>query len=194
MSLCTGFRWSAGWAVCHGCVVDVMGGGPVWISGWGNVQDHSGFCRAPTVCKSGVIRWEAKINVNYYYHRTLTRRVNLSLSSGGLPRLAGYSQSRSSPSKLRDLRKFTEWSAKSWRLSAVDTILVKGAEPRFQPPTASSVFRLGLIFFRALNHFLLSNNKIQTCKRFKRTLIYYDTNTPDANFGVIPFVKLQNDT
>ena len=28
-----------------------MGGGPVW-SGWGNVQGHFGFCRAPTVYNS----------------------------------------------------------------------------------------------------------------------------------------------
>ena len=54
-SLCTGFWWSAGWAVCHGRVVAVMGGGPVWLSGWGNVQGHSGFCRASTVYKSGVV-------------------------------------------------------------------------------------------------------------------------------------------
>ena len=34
--------------------------------------------------------------------------------------------------------------------------------------------------------------KIQTHQRFKRTLIYYDT---ELNLGgVIPFVKLQNDT
>ena len=38
-------------------------------------------------------------------------------------------------------------------------------------------------------------NTIQTYKRFKRTLIYYDTDTQSADFsGVIPFVKLQNDT
>ena len=28
-----------------------MGGGPVWLSGWGNVQGHFGFCRASTVYK-----------------------------------------------------------------------------------------------------------------------------------------------
>ena len=37
------------------CIVDVMGEGPVWLSGWGNVQGHTGFCRASTVYKSGVV-------------------------------------------------------------------------------------------------------------------------------------------
>ena len=41
-SLYTGFWWSAGWAVCHGCIVDVMEGGPVWLSGWGNVYNSIG--------------------------------------------------------------------------------------------------------------------------------------------------------
>ena len=36
-------------------LVDVMGGGPVWLSGWSNVQGHFGFCRASTVYKSGVV-------------------------------------------------------------------------------------------------------------------------------------------
>ena len=35
--------------------------------------------------------------------------------------------------------------------SAVATISVKGADARFQPPTANRIFRLGLIFFRSLN-------------------------------------------
>ena len=39
-----------------------------------------------------------------------------------------------------DLMKVTEWSAKSWQLSAVATILVKGADARFQPLTANRVF------------------------------------------------------
>ena len=34
-----------------------------------------------------------------------------------------------------DLTNATEWSAKSWQLSAVATILVKGADARFQPLT-----------------------------------------------------------
>ena len=32
-----------------------MGGGTVWLSGWGNVQGHFGFCTASTVYKSGVV-------------------------------------------------------------------------------------------------------------------------------------------
>ena len=36
--------------------------------------------------------------------------------------------------------------------------------------------------------------KIQTHKKFKRTLIYYDTDTNLQMFGVMPFIKLQNDT
>ena len=35
---------------------------------------------------------------------------------------------------------------------------------------------------------------IQTHKKFRRTLIYYDTATQSANFGQIPFVKPQNNT
>ena len=84
---------------------------------------------------------------------TLTRAVNFCLSSGGLPRLAGYSQSRSRPSKPWSVRKVIEWSTKSWRIVLVATILEKSADPMFQPPTASRVFSCG---FRALRLFTLS--------------------------------------
>jgi hypothetical protein len=38
---------------------------------------------------------------------------------------------------------------------------VNGAEPKFQPPTAKLVFKLGLAFFKLLNFSYL--NVIQAC-------------------------------
>ena len=65
----------------------------------------------------------------FFYIPTRTNLVNLCLSSGGLPLLAGYSQSRSSPSKplfLRNVRLLVaNWSI----LDCVDTMAVNGPLP-----------------------------------------------------------------
>jgi hypothetical protein len=49
----------------------------------------------------------------------------------------------------------------SQNLAAVATMRVNGAEPKFQPPTAKLVFKLGLAFFKLLNFSYL--NVIQAC-------------------------------
>lgn len=54
---------------------------------------------------------------------TRQRRVNRCLSSGGLPRDPGYSQSRSSPSKPWVLRNLIEDWMNFWRLAGVDTVM-----------------------------------------------------------------------
>ena len=83
--------------------------------------------------------------------RTLQRVANLALSSAGLPRLAGYSKSRSRPSKFRVLRKsmlvLTNFSI--FLLAA--SIAVIEAVPKFHPPTATRVFTKGCSTFTALN-------------------------------------------
>lgn len=55
---------------------------------------------------------------------TLHNAVNLCLSSSGLPLAAGYSQSRSSPSKLCFLRNLIEDCTNAFLLACVDTIFV----------------------------------------------------------------------
>lgn len=82
---------------------------------------------------------------------TFTSNVNFLLSSAGLPLFAGYSQSRSRPSKLLSRRKLAANKAKSFLLTSVSTITVNGSEPMFQPPIASKVFKSGSLFFRSLN-------------------------------------------
>lgn len=55
---------------------------------------------------------------------TLHNTVNLCLSSTGLPLAAGYSQSRSSPSKLYFLSSLMEDWTNAFLLACVDTIVV----------------------------------------------------------------------
>lgn len=81
---------------------------------------------------------------------TLTSWVKWVLSSGGLPLLAGYSQSMSRPSKPCFCRNWTDVVAKSLRPASVATIRVKGADPIFHPPTANNVFREGFRCLRLL--------------------------------------------
>ena len=86
---------------------------------------------------------------------TLHRYVNLCLSTEGLPLLAGYSKSRSRPSKPRALRKWIDVSMKSLRLAAEASMADILTTPKFQPPTASMVFKLGLLSFSAWNSTIL---------------------------------------
>ena len=52
-----------------------------------------------------------------------------------------------------------------------------------------------LLFMQRFNPLCNLCNKIQTHNRFKRTLIYYMTQTHNLKiFRVIPFIKLENDT
>lgn len=83
--------------------------------------------------------------------RTITSLVNLSLSSLGLPLLAGYSQSKSRPSKFLSLKNFMVDLVNSALLSGVFTICVKGLDPMFHPPTANRVFAVGFFSFMSLN-------------------------------------------
>ena len=66
--------------------------------------------------------------------------MNLHLSSLGLPRLPGYSKSRSSPSNPCCRRNFIAWPTNSCRFWGVDSMAVILAVPKFQPPTPSRVF------------------------------------------------------
>ena len=85
------------------------------------------------------------------YKRTITSLVNLSLSSGGLPLFAGYSQSKSRPSKFLSLRNWMVDLTNSALVSWVFTIWVKGLEPMFHPPTAKRVFTAGFLTLMSLN-------------------------------------------
>ena len=80
---------------------------------------------------------------------TLIKSVKRALSPAGLPLLAGYSQSTSSPSNPFLRRKgTTDWM--NWaRDCCVATIRVKGPEAMFHPPKASSVFMAGFFCFNA---------------------------------------------
>ena len=80
---------------------------------------------------------------------TLIKSVKRALSPAGLPLLAGYSQSTSSPSNPFFRRKgITDWI--NWaRDCCVATICVKGPEAMFHPPKASSVFMAGFFCFNA---------------------------------------------
>ena len=82
---------------------------------------------------------------------TFKRRIKFLLSSGLPPRLAGYSQSRSNPSKPCNRQKaITDWM--NWlRCPAVFTMREKAALPAFQPPIAMSVLRFLDLDFSALN-------------------------------------------
>ena len=65
------------------------------------------------------------------------------LSTGGDPRLAGYSQSRSKPSKPWVRRYEIEFWINSSRELALETIALNVAEPWVQPPTAKVTLRDG---------------------------------------------------
>lgn len=94
----------------------------------------------------------------YMYKRTITSLVNLSLSSGGLPLFAGYSQSKSRPSKFLSLRNWMVDLTNSALVSWVFTIWVKGLEPMFHPPTAKRVFTAGFLTLMSLNRAYLPKN------------------------------------
>jgi len=83
--------------------------------------------------------------------RTLRSSINRPLSEAGLPLLAGYSQSRSRPSKPCFLKKSTVVVANSRRLASDATIRVNGGDPMFQPPTAISCLTEGFCCFMAVN-------------------------------------------
>ena len=109
-----------------------------------SVTAQPGLCRTRSdIPKTGFLT----TRLNY----TFSSLVNLSLSPGGLPLFAGYSQSMSTPSKFLFLRNFTVLVANSRRLVGVATILVKGSDPMFQPPTAINVFMAGFFAFMSLN-------------------------------------------
>ena len=78
---------------------------------------------------------------------TRTSSVNRCLSLAGLPRLPGYWKCRTSPSKLRWRRNTAVVLMKCARLARVDNISVINLVPNFHPPTASSTFRDGFLFF-----------------------------------------------
>ena len=85
---------------------------------------------------------------------TWQSHVKRCLSSGGLPRLPGYSKSKSRPSKPRSRRKSMEVSMNSFRLALVANMAVIGRVPKFHPPTASITFSSGFTFlmFTALSY------------------------------------------
>lgn len=60
----------------------------------------------------------------WFLYLTLHNSVNLCLSSGGLPLAPGYSQSKSSPSKLYVLSSLIEDWMNAFLLACVDTIVV----------------------------------------------------------------------
>lgn len=73
------------------------------------------------------------------------------MSSGTPPLLAGYSQSRSRPSKFHCRRNVTASRAKCVLRGSLATILEKTSLPAFQPPIAIRVFNAGFSTFRLLN-------------------------------------------
>ena len=82
---------------------------------------------------------------------TLTNFAKFSLSSGLPPRLVGYSQSKSSPSKPCFRKKSITELTKSSLLSVDATIGENAWLPAFQPPTAKRVLISLFLFFRLLN-------------------------------------------
>lgn len=118
------------------------------------------------------------------YKRTITSLVNLSLSSGGLPLFAGYSQSKSRPSKFLSLRNWMVDLTNSALVSWVFTIWVKGLEPMFHPPTAKRVFTAGFLTLMSLNRAYLPKNIRQqwnnclfgsSCRLYKDNFNNYET-------------------
>lgn len=93
---------------------------------------------------------------NYKSMHTFRSCVKWSLSAGGLPLLAGYSQSMSKPSKPCFLRYWTEEVANSLLPASVATICVNGALPMFHPPTARRVFNEGFCCLSLLKRSYLS--------------------------------------
>ena len=74
--------------------------------------------------------------------------MNSCLSLAGLPRLPGYSKSRSRPSKSRVRRNSMLDVTKMFRVAFVANMAVILVVPKFQPPTARRTFSFGLEFFR----------------------------------------------
>ena len=100
-------------------------------------------CRGYTLqCRSAVL--------------TTTSCAKRFLSSGGLPRSAGYSKSRSRPSNWRSRRNSILVRTNSDLLDALRNIDVILATPKFHPPTASSVFTAGWRSLTSLNVAYLS--------------------------------------
>lgn len=90
---------------------------------------------------------------------TSTSNANSCLSEGGLLPLPGYTKSRSSPSKLLVRRNLIEEFTNCWRLEAVESMAVIVAVPIDEPPTASRVFKRGLLAFRLLTRWYLKKRQ-----------------------------------
>ena len=86
--------------------------------------------------------------------------VYLYLSSGGLPRLPGYSKSMSSPSKFLVLRKVIDVWTNSARLADVASMGVTLSIPKFQPPTASVKTKSGFCCLRLMKRSYLVSQHI----------------------------------
>jgi hypothetical protein len=84
----------------------------------------------------------------------------------------------SKPSKPCFFRNWTVVVANSLLLASVATILVKGADPMFHPPTAKRVFRAGFCCFRPLNLAYLKDNyvdeEIYTRRKTGKLDIHYE--------------------
>ena len=109
-----------------------------------------------------------------YSQPTLHSSVNRCLSSGGLPLLAGYSQSRSRPSKLILLRNVITFCANSSISTALSTSSVNGPEPCVQPPIANNIFNFGLTFFKfaVSSYFPIVKNQTYITLYFQRIITY----------------------
>ena len=83
--------------------------------------------------------------------------VNRYLSSAGLPRLPGYSKSRSRPSNPRVRINSIDVSINSFRLVCVANMAVMGLVPKFQPPTAIITFKSGLAIFMSITRWYLEH-------------------------------------
>lgn len=83
------------------------------------------------------------------------RKMNINnfcstLSCGGDPLLAGYSQSKSRPSNPCCLKNEIEFRTNSPRLFLLATIELKVATPWFHPPTANVTLRSGFSCFKLI--------------------------------------------
>lgn len=77
--------------------------------------------------------------------------ARLTLSWGGPPRLPGYSQSMSSPSKFLVRKNFIVELTNSDLVLFNNAISLKALLPKFHPPTANEVFKDGFSIFKLLN-------------------------------------------
>lgn len=87
----------------------------------------------------------------YICRLTFINEAKFILSCGGPPRVAGYSQSMSSPSKFLFRKNSIVEFINIDLLLGWEAISLKGLLPKFQPPTASNVFNDGFDSFKLLN-------------------------------------------